>query len=151
MPEGERGPVVRDRDHRLECVVERERRTGVLERTVGGDVLGLDDDGVGVVQLARLHASLGFSEDAELVKGRGDHVFVGTMGEEGGRETRIADPEADASVESGDEPVELAHQILGAGLGTPGRDRRREEGRDDHEGDQTHAGITAARPRCFSV
>src|SRR5206468_13094723 len=80
VPERLRRAVVRDRDHRLERLVDRELGADSLERSVLAHVLRLDRDDVVVVELARLDPSLGLHEDAELVQRGGDDLLVGLRG-----------------------------------------------------------------------
>ena len=137
-PESERGAVVGDRDHRLERLVERELRAGILERSVERDVLGLDGDRVVVMEVSGVDAALRLGENAQLVERRGDDLFVGIVGEQRRRDGRVRDPDPRAAGEGRDQAVELLDELRGARPRGGGCRDGDDKGDDKNDTDRAH-------------
>ena len=152
VPERQRRAVVRDRDHRLERLVQGQLRPGVLERSVGRDVFRLDRDRVVVVELAGVDPALGLRQHTELVERRRDHLLLRVVSEERRGDGGVGDPDPSTARERADQTVELLGEVRGA---------RRRWGRHRQGDDKVDGGdksdlahppqVTAARSGCFTV
>src|SRR5207245_903219 len=139
-----------ERGLRLECVVQRELCAGLLERAVGGDVLGLDDDIVAVMELAGVDAALGLGQDAELVERGRDHLLVRVVREERRWYVRVADPDTSATRKGCDQAVELTDQVGRARRCAAGRDEAENQADRQREAGPAHpAEVTASGAPCF--